>query len=147
MSETALVLTGADAQAAGYTGAGPFTFAGLPGVYLVDRPVGIAHLGFATADDARAALTEVFGEEPPVTVTSASPAESEPLRDNHAASEAQVRTLDEQLDDKPVPRHHGELDQLAADAGLVFPDEAKTVAEKQAFLEAARTGEPVGEPG
>lgn len=45
----------------------------------------------------------------------------------------------------PLPRTHAALDEAAAEEGVTWSDDSLSVADKQAELEAARTGASAGE--
>lgn len=129
-----------DTAAAGYTGTDPVHFGGFPGMWAPDRPIALAELGFDTERDARDAVKELGL---PLREVMADPADARmPERPNHALNEEQAAVLVRELDETPKRPSHKELDQIALDADVVFPDDVTTVDQKVAFLEAAAAGAP-----
>jgi hypothetical protein len=135
-SETALEL---DTEAAGYTRGDPVHFADFPGVWEPGRPIAVSALGFASGDDAIARAKDLNLPLREVTVDVGSA--PMPPRPNHLFSEEQQRAIDLEAASSWPPRTHADADQAAASAGVEWPRQKMTVAEKVEFLEAARTGE------
>lgn len=136
----ALILTEEKAEQAGYSGAGPYTFAGLfPGEWTPGVPLRIDALGFTTADEAEAKLVEAF-ETPILEWTEVGETEGFPERFNHAPSEMQARaaeaigeietTEDGELDLSKI-HTHAQADEVAAGLEISFPEDPRpTVAQK-----------------
>lgn len=144
-TETALEL---DAEAAGISGSDYVHFANFPGMWRVGQPVAVRELGLGDPDEVTALVEELGLPLNVVTVDEGSA--PMPARANHLLSDDQLDTLDAELDAKPKRLTHKQLDTMAEEAGLTFPDDVKTVDAKMAFLEQARdaqVNDDVAEPG
>lgn len=86
--ETAFVLSEETAADRGYAGAGPFHFAGFPGVWAIGQPIASEALGFVTVSDAEARIAELGL---PLTRTLAEAGKAPmPTRPGHVPSQAQA---------------------------------------------------------
>lgn len=140
----ALVLTQERAQEAGCSGSGPFAFGGaFPGVWIVEHPVEVSELGFASEAEALDAL-EVSGA--PLSVIEVEAGSAPAFRVNHLPSEREVA-----MGTAPAPvaapetgtliRSHAEADEVAASLGFAFPtDPRPRLSQKVAAIEAVRDG-------
>lgn len=146
----ALVLTQERAEALGYQGEGPFTFAGaFPGEYLVGQPLALRYLGFDNEDEAEEAFETAFADhdddQVPLELTDVDDDEGLPLRTNHALSEgdpalaaAAVAEAEAKAGVKKI-RTHAAADAVADELGITFPDDA-TVAQKVTAIEQFHAG-------
>lgn len=140
----ALILTVEKAEELGFSGVGPFTFAGLfPGEWTPGRALRVTELGFTDAKEAEAAVVEAFDEEiSPLAWTTVSGDEGFAERTNHAVSEAQARLATGEGKAEKTPfdkiRTHAQADKAAAELGLSI--DGGTVAEKVEALKAAAEG-------
>jgi hypothetical protein len=135
-TETAFEL---DAEAAGLSGDEFVHFANFPGMWRPGQPVAAAELGFDSAEEAETRVAELG--LPLLVVTVEEGSAPMPARPNHLLSETGLETLDAALDEGPKRLSHKDLDTLAAEAGVSFPADVKTVDAKTAFLEEARAAQ------
>lgn len=146
----ALILTEEAAAQAGYSGAGPFTFAGVfPGEWTLGEPLRISELGFDSDDDARDALAEAGV---PLEEIEVGPGEGFAKRFNHAAGEMQVEAaaaeveLDTGEPDFDRIRTHAQANEAADRLEISFAEGA-TVAEKVEALKAVAAGGAIDTTG
>lgn len=148
--ETALEL---DTDAAGYTRSEPVHFGSFPGVWEPGRPIAVSELGFASEEEALAAVADL--ELPLRQVRVDAGSAPMPERPNHLLSQEAQRVLDMELEPAPgeseprPPRTNADADALAVEAGIgEWPEGVKTVAQKVEFLDRVRAGEVTvtGEP-
>lgn len=99
-------------------------FSNFPGLWAPGRPIAVAALGFATADDAAAAVDELGLPLKAVEVDQGSA--PMPARDNH------ISHLSAGPSHHPT---HESLNEAIAAAGAEWPRAKMTVADKVAFLE------------
>jgi hypothetical protein len=86
--EAAFVLSEETAHDRGYTGAGPFHFAGFPGMWSIGAPIASSALGFDTVADAEQRISELGL---PLTRTLADVGKATmPARPGHVPSQAQA---------------------------------------------------------
>lgn len=148
----ALVLTSEKAAEHGFSGAGPFVFAGVfPGVYVIDAPLAISELGFAGEDEARDRFAEVFGsdDDAPLEWTDVAAGEGLAVRHNHAVGleGLRERVIDDAVSEETGVeepssasiRSHADADAIGERLGISFAEGTK-LADKVAAIEEYQAG-------
>lgn len=129
----ALVLTEDAAAEHGYSGAGPFTFPGFPGLYTPGRPLEVSELDLVDADD----LEEMIEDAGvPLELVDVEQGSGKAERDNHALSLGEVMEGEGLDDDAPAIRTHKQANAAAKELGFDFSADDQTVAQKVEAIEA-----------